>query len=68
FELAPVLSQLFKSQHFFDDTTIGVIIKSPYDLYLNLLKETDFSYNDASIEGVIGAANIMGQRGFNLFK
>ena len=39
FELAPVLRQLFKSEHFFDDDAVGVIIKSPFDLYFNLIKE-----------------------------
>ena len=37
FEIAPVLAQLFSSQHFFDDEAIGVIIKSPFDIYLCLL-------------------------------
>ncbi|MGB5818486.1 MAG: DUF1800 domain-containing protein [Saonia sp.] len=64
FEIAPVLSQLFKSQHFFDDDAIGVIIKSPFDLYLNLIKETAFGFNDGIVENVIDSSRLLGQ---NLF-
>ena len=39
FEIVPVLSQLFKSEHFFDPGTEGVIIKSPYDVELCLTNE-----------------------------
>jgi len=46
FEIAPVLSQLFKSEHFFDEDAIGVIIKSPYDVYFNFLKETGFTHSE----------------------
>ncbi len=65
FEIAPVLSQLFKSQHFFDDEAIGVIIKSPYDLYLNLIKETGFAYNDNTLLNVIDATVLLGQEMFD---
>ncbi|MBT8188687.1 MAG: DUF1800 domain-containing protein [Croceitalea sp.] len=64
FELAPVLSQLFKSQHFFDETAIGVIIKSPFDLYLGLLKETNFAYDDGTVINSIDAARLIGQELF----
>ncbi|MEO1484645.1 MAG: DUF1800 domain-containing protein [Bacteroidota bacterium] len=61
FEIAPVLRQLFKSQHFFDEDAIGVIIKSPFDLYLGLLKETSFAYDDATVINTIDAAEMIGQ-------
>lgn len=61
FEIAPVLRQLFISEHFFDETAIGVIIKSPLDLYLNLLKETDFGYTDGTVINVLDAASMIGQ-------
>jgi len=61
FEIAPVLRQLFQSEHFFDETAIGVIIKSPLDLYLNLLKETDFDYTDGTVINVIDSATMIGQ-------
>ncbi|MEM8927124.1 MAG: DUF1800 domain-containing protein [Bacteroidota bacterium] len=61
FELAPVLRQLFASEHFFDETAIGVIIKSPLDLYLNLIKETNFGYTDGTVINVLDAAAMIGQ-------
>ncbi|MBR9853163.1 MAG: DUF1800 domain-containing protein [Algicola sp.] len=64
FEIAPVLRQLFKSQHFFDETAIGVIIKSPADLYFNLLKETGFTYDDGTVINMIDACSLIGQRFF----
>lgn len=47
FQIAPVLKQLFKSEHFFDTANIGCLIKSPIDFLLgtihtaNLLWEGD---------------------------
>ncbi len=67
FELAPVLRQLFKSQHFFDENAIGVIIKSPFDLYMNLLKETGFTYDDSTVINVIDASGLIGQTMFDPF-
>ncbi|MBO0342371.1 DUF1800 domain-containing protein [Flagellimonas profundi] len=64
FEIAPVLRQLFKSQHFFDETAIGVIIKSPADLYFNFLKENGFSYDDGTVLNMIDACSLIGQRFF----
>jgi uncharacterized protein (DUF1800 family) len=64
FEIAPVLRQLFKSQHFFDETAIGVIIKSPADLYFNLLKETGFTYDDITILNMIDSCALIGQEFF----
>jgi len=65
FELAPVLSQLFKSEHFFDDAAIGVIIKSPFDLFFNFIKETNFTYNDELVLGAINSCGMIGQTLFN---
>lgn len=65
FELAPVLSQLFKSQHFFDDEAIGVIIKSPFDVFLNLLNETSFAYTDSIIANMYSTSELLGQELFN---
>jgi uncharacterized protein (DUF1800 family) len=67
FDLAPVLRQLFKSQHFFDDEAIGVIIKSPFDLYLNITKETGFAYNDTTIGSAINYSGMLGQDLFDPF-
>lgn len=65
FELAPVLSQLFKSQHFFDDEAIGVIIKSPFDIYLNFLNETSFAFSNTTIGSMINYSDLLGQTLFN---
>ncbi|MGB6150347.1 MAG: DUF1800 domain-containing protein [Pricia sp.] len=65
FEIAPVLSQLFKSQHFFDDDAIGVIIKSPYDFYFNILKESGFSYDDTTVASLVNYSGLLSQRLFN---
>ena len=61
FEVAPVLRELFISEHFFDEAAIGVIIKSPIDLYLNLIKETNFTYTDNTIINLLDAATLIGQ-------
>ena len=64
FELAPVLRQLFKSEHFFDETAIGVIIKSPFDLYFNFTKELGFGYNDGLVQNMVDASALIGQQLF----
>ncbi|SHI62541.1 DUF1800 domain-containing protein [Pseudozobellia thermophila] len=67
FEIVPVLSELFKSQHFFDDEAIGVIIKSPFDFYFNFLKETSFSYDDTMVASMINYCSMLSQELFNPF-
>ncbi len=67
FELAPVLSQLFKSQHFFDDEAIGVIIKSPFDMYFNFLNESGFTYNDTNVAELVNYSGLLSQRLFDPF-
>ena len=65
FEIAPVLRQLFKSQHFFDDEAIGVIIKSPIDFYFNTLKETGFSYTDTNVAEMVNYSGMLSQELFD---
>jgi len=65
FEIAPVLSQLFKSEHFFDDEAIGVIIKSPFDVFYNFFKETDFTITDTNISEVVNYTSLLGQKLFD---
>lgn len=67
FELAPVLLQLFKSEHFFDDEAIGVIIKSPFDFYLNFFKESGFTYTDTDVATVINYSDMLSQTMFDPF-
>ena len=47
-EIAPVLNQLFKSQHFFDMANRGVYIKSPFDLVIGSLRTFNLNYNVAN--------------------
>lgn len=65
FEIAPVLSQLFKSQHFFDDEAMGVIIKSPFDIYFNFIKETNFTYTDTTVATAVNYSDLLGQTLFD---
>lgn len=61
YEIDPVLRQLFKSEHFFDDDIIGVQIKSPMELALSFVKETEFTLNDDVLEGLAYLNSILGQ-------
>ena len=65
FELAPMLKQLFKSQHFFDDRALGVVIKSPYDVVFNYINEGNFFYNDAVLNGLVYYTGVIGQQVYN---
>jgi uncharacterized protein (DUF1800 family) len=67
FELAPVLRQLFRSEHFFDDEAIGVIIKSPFDFFFNTLKETNFAYTDTHVDEMVNYSGMLSQRLFDPF-
>jgi uncharacterized protein (DUF1800 family) len=44
FELIPVFSKLFKSDHFFETLNSNVIIKSPIDLMVGLHESLNFQY------------------------
>jgi len=65
FELVPVLKQLFKSQHFFNEESYGVIVKSPFDFVYNFITETEMSYDDEIIRNIIYIAGLLGQRLFD---
>ena len=67
FEIAPVLRQLLKSQHFFDEDAIGVIIKSPFDFYFNFLKASSFSYDDTTVASLVNYSGLLSQRMFDPF-
>jgi len=43
YEIKPVLSKLFRSQHFFEIHTRGAMIKSPSDFNLGVLRQIPFS-------------------------
>ena len=67
FEIAPVLRTLFKSEHFFDDANIGVIVKSPLESVLSFIKEGDYGvqWTNELLDGVIYLAAQLGQDLFN---
>ena len=48
FELKPVLSALFKSEHFFDSLNIGCQIKNPVDLVIGLCREFNLVFPASS--------------------
>ncbi len=65
FELVPMLKQLFKSEHFFNERAIGVVIKSPFDLIFGYVKETGFFYNDSLMEYFLYYSGVLGQQLYN---
>lgn len=65
FQLAPVLNQLLISEHFFDEESIGVIIKSPIDLFFEFSNETGFSVPDNMLEQMVDTAGQLNQTLFD---
>ncbi|MDH3648798.1 MAG: DUF1800 domain-containing protein [Saprospiraceae bacterium] len=61
FELVPVMKQLFKSEHFFDDTILGAQIKSPMELTLSLWKEMGFEMTDEALKPLTDVNDFLGQ-------
>lgn len=61
FELVPVYKQLFKSEHFFDDNAIGIVIKSPFDVFNIYFRETGFATNTELLLNVIWLTSEIGQ-------
>ncbi|WP_124979337.1 DUF1800 domain-containing protein [Nonlabens xiamenensis] len=64
-EIAPVLRQLFKSQHFFDEAALSTIIKDPIDCFAIFIKEANFSLTDDELQTLAYIAGILGQDYFN---
>ncbi|MBP2833167.1 DUF1800 domain-containing protein [Aquimarina sp. U1-2] len=75
FQIAPVLRQLFKSEHFYNQEAIGAIIKSPCDLMICFYNElgindpmmdsTDFLRNTVRVLGqdVLNPIDVEGWQG-----
>ncbi len=61
FELAPVYRQLFKSEHFFDESNISNIIKSPIDMLLTFSNEGNLTYNDNILNEIAFYSSFLGQ-------
>ncbi len=65
FEIEPMLLELFKSDHFYEDEAISVNIKSPVEYLLMLPKEGNLPY-DTNILQLVGYLTVdMGQQLFN---
>lgn len=65
FNIANVLTRLFKSDHFFASEAIGTMIKSPYDLTFNFLRTTRFVINEEDMGAVFYYNTLAGQELFN---
>ena len=61
FDMVPMLKQLFKSEHFFDEKALGVVIKSPFDLIFTYINEASFFYDDTLIEAFLYYGGLIGQ-------
>ncbi|MBK6610856.1 MAG: DUF1800 domain-containing protein [Sphingobacteriales bacterium] len=48
YEIAPVLSALFASEHFFDPLNFAAVIKSPIDFCIGLLREYEVALPDTT--------------------
>lgn len=64
FNIVNVLRLLFKSEHFFDAKTIGIQIKSPYDMTISFVKITNFSLQTNFHKGLIWFNSMIGQQMF----
>ncbi len=65
FEITPVLRQLFKSEHFFDEYNIGHLIKSPIENFVQFVHTLSMPYDDGSVTGLFYMAIDEGQTLFN---
>ena len=65
FQIGPVLRELFKSEHFFEQKNFGSIIKSPYDLTIGFLKETGFSIQETDRQALPYFNGVLGQNYFD---
>lgn len=61
FEMVPMLKQLFKSAHFYDERALGVVIKSPLDVVFCYLNEASFFYDDTLMEAFLYYGGLIGQ-------
>ncbi|MBK8699674.1 MAG: DUF1800 domain-containing protein [Saprospiraceae bacterium] len=65
FEIAPVMSAMFSSTHFFDDTTIGTVIPGHLEYFISFLNEMDFPHDDLLMQYIVYGADEFDQRIFN---
>lgn len=62
FEIAPVLRQLFKSEHFFSEPVMGVRVKSPIEWFLVFMKEAELPPLPSIMEAVVYLCFNLGQQ------
>lgn len=65
YEIAPVLKQMFRSDHFFDEDIIGVKIKSPMEMMVSFIVESGFGYDETVVNGTQYYGGLLGQEIFN---
>lgn len=65
FEIEPVIKQLFKSDHFFEDEIISVNIKSPVEFLISFIREVDIPYDSTIMQSIVYLTYEMGQQLFN---
>jgi hypothetical protein len=75
-DIKPVLAELLKSEHFFDEANIGAEIKSPYDYSIGQLRSFDifpdelqsgslYYYNYALGQSLLDPPNVKGWPGYH---
>jgi uncharacterized protein (DUF1800 family) len=62
FAIAPLLRQLFRSAHFFDEHMVATQIKSPLDCFLAFIREGVFPFDQTILEGTAIQAFLLGQQ------
>lgn len=65
FEIAPVVSQLLKSEFFFDDKQFGTQINSPVDFIISHSKRLNYRPNEDQFNGLLYACIGLGQSIYN---
>ncbi len=65
FEIAPVIEQLFTSDHFFQENNIGTKIKSPAELILIFANELDFEIEGEHLRNTYELCHHLGQALFS---
>jgi len=65
FEIEPMMKELFKSDHFYDEEVMGVQIKSPVEYLLSLVREGNLPYDNTILEFAGYLTVDMGQALFN---
>ncbi|MBK6609340.1 MAG: DUF1800 domain-containing protein [Sphingobacteriales bacterium] len=60
-----LLRKMFKSEHFFDDNAIGCLIKSPIEMFTNLVKTSELYIDDNWRNNFFSYSNALGQLLYN---